>query len=89
VRRTVERLKLTEHRALAEERRKVWQRVTKHINDYRRALAQVRHSAAAREQVKTAARAIAELAKSSSELSAVAKWCVLLRNDHGLSRLVA
>lgn len=88
VRRTVDRLKLTEHQALAEERRKVWQRMTKHINNYKRALAEARHSAAARERAKNAAREIAELAKPSAELSAVAKWCVLMRNDPQLSRLV-
>lgn len=89
VRRTVERLKLTEHQALAEERRKVWQRVTKHISDYKRALGDARHSAAARERVKAAAREIAELTRPNAELSAVAKWCVLLRNDPQLVRLVA
>lgn len=89
VRRTVERLKLTDHKALAEERRKVWQRVTKHINDYKRALGEARYSAAARERAKTAAREIACLARPEMELSAVVKWCVLLRNDHSLSRLVS
>jgi hypothetical protein len=86
--RTVERLKLTEHQALAEERRKVWQRVTKHISTYNRALSESRHSAAARERAKVSAREIAELTKPSAELSAVAKWCVLLQNDQRLSRLI-
>jgi len=89
VRRTVQRLKLTEHQLLAEERRKVWQRVSKHINDYKQALSEVRHSAAARERVKSLAREISNLAKPNAELSAVAKWCVLLRNDPQLNRLVA
>lgn len=86
--RTIQRLKLTEHKALAEERRKIWQRVNKHINDYERALAESRHSAAARERVRAAAREISELAKPIAALSAVAKWCVLFRNDRQLSRLV-
>lgn len=89
VRRTVDRLKLTEHQALAEERRKVWQRVTKHISNYERALAEARYSASARESAKNEAREITELTKASSELSAVAKWCVLLRNDQRLYRLIA
>lgn len=88
VRRTVERLKLSEHQALAEERRKVWQRVTKLISDYRRALSESLHCAAARERAKNSAREISELAKPGAELSAVAKWCVLLQNDPQLSRLV-
>jgi hypothetical protein len=88
VRRTVDRLKLTEHRALAEERRKVWQRVTKHISDYKRALSESRHSPTARERAKNSAREISELTKPSAELSAVAKWCVLLQNDPKLLRLL-
>ncbi|MFI8556889.1 hypothetical protein [Pseudomonas putida] len=88
VRRTVERLKLTEHQALAEERRKIWQRVTKHINNYKRGLSEARHSAAAREKVKNAAREISILTKSTAELSAVAKWCIVLRNDPQLLRLL-
>ncbi|WP_197893064.1 hypothetical protein [Undibacterium sp. KW1] len=84
--RTVNRLKLTDHQALAEERRKVWQRMMTHINNYRRALDQTRHSAAARERVKNEAREIAELTKPSAELSSVAKWCVRL-NDPQLSKL--
>lgn len=89
VRRTVERLKLTEHQALSEERRKVWQRVTNHIHNYKRALAEARHSASARERAKNEAREIVELTKPSAELSAVAKWCIWLRNDPQLSRLIA
>lgn len=89
VRRTVERLKLTEHQALAEERRKVWQRVTMHIRNYKQALSELRHSATARERAKVSAREISELTKPGAELSAVAKWCVLLQNDPQLARLVS
>ncbi|QNH17840.1 hypothetical protein HEP74_02996 [Xanthomonas sp. SS] len=88
VRRTVERLKLTEHQALAEERRKVWQSTTKLINRYQKALSEARGSAAARERVKMTAREIACLTKPDAELSSVAKWCVWLRNDPHLVRLV-
>jgi len=89
VKRTVERLKLTEHQALAEERRKVWQNTTKLINKYLQALSDVRTSAAARERVKSTAREIVCLTKPEAELSSVAKWCIRLRNDPQLSRLVA
>lgn len=88
VRRTVDRLKLSEHQALAEERRKVWQNTTKLINRYLQALVEARTSAAARERVKAAARDIVCLTKPEAELSSVAKWCVRLRNDPQLSRLV-
>jgi hypothetical protein len=88
VMRTVERLKLTEHQALAEERRKVWQNTTKLINKYLQALSESRSSSAARERLKTAAREIVCLTRPDAELSAVAKWCVRLRNNSQLSRLV-
>lgn len=88
VKRTVERLKLTEHQALAEERRKVWQNTTKLINKYLQALSESRTSGAARERLKAAAREIVCLTKSDAELSAVAKLCVRLRNNSQLSRLV-
>lgn len=88
VMRTVERLKLTEHQTLAEERRKVWQHVTRHISEYQRALSEAKYSAAARERVKASAREIVKLTKADAELSSVAKWCVWLRNDSKLLRLV-
>lgn len=88
VKRTVERLKLTEHRALAEERRKVWQNVTKLINTYLQALSQSRTSSAARERVRATSREIYRLTKPDAELSAVAKCCIRFRNDPRLSRLV-
>lgn len=88
VRRTVDRLKLSEHQALAEERRKVWQNTTKLINKYLQALAEMRTCAAARERAKATARDIVVLTKPDAELSSVAKWCVRLRNDPQLSRLV-
>lgn len=88
VRRTIERLKLTEHQALAEERRKIWQRMNTHISNYKRELNLARHSVAARERAKNEAREIADLTKPSAELSAVAKWCVLLRNDPLLNKLL-
>lgn len=89
VRRTVERLKLSEHQALTEERRKVWQQVDNLIRRYKSALVEARYSAAARERAKGAARDIAELTKPNAQLSAVAKWCVMLRNDPQLWRLVS
>ena len=88
VMRTVRRLKLTEHKALAEERRKLWERVTSQINCYEKAISESRHSAAAREKAKAAAREISILTKPHSELSAVARWCVLLRHDPKLLRLL-
>lgn len=86
---TVKRLKLNEHVPLTEERRKVWQKVDLRIEKY--AIAKVRSGAnnpAARVTLGHALREIRELTRASSELSAVARWCVLLRNDPQLSRLI-
>lgn len=88
VKRTVERLKLTEHQALSEERRKVWQKTTNLINKYLKALSEARTSAAARERVRATARDIVCLIKPDAELSAVAKCCIRFRNDDQLSRLL-
>jgi hypothetical protein len=88
VRRTVERLKLTEHQLLAEERRKVWQNTTKLINKYLQALSESQNSAAARERVRSTAREIVCLTKPEAELSAVAKWCIRLRNEPKVLRLL-
>jgi hypothetical protein len=88
VKRSVERLKLTEHQALAEERRKVWQKTAKLLDKYQRALAKERTSAAAREEVKATAREITTLTKPETELSAVAKWCIRFSNKPELQRLI-
>lgn len=88
VKRTVERLKLTEHFPLDEERRKIWQTTTRLVNKYQQALADMRTSATARERVKSAAREIACMTKSDAELSSVAKWCIRLCNDQRLLRLL-
>ncbi|MBS0508158.1 MAG: hypothetical protein JSR53_12330 [Proteobacteria bacterium] len=87
--RTVERLKLVEHQALAEERRKIWQRMARLLDKYQQELAKTRTSAAARQAVKDTAREIATLTKPEAELSSVAKWCVRLSNKPELQRLIA
>ncbi|MEE4151461.1 hypothetical protein [Pseudomonas viridiflava] len=90
VRRTVERLKLTDHQALAEGRRKVWQMANHAIKCYYQAKLEANsvQAAVARERLRVSAMEIAKLTKATAELSAVARWCVLLRNDPQLNRLV-
>lgn len=87
---TIERLKLNEHAALAEERRKVWTKVSNLIGKYQQAIARCRAGGneVAKQKAKDAARQVHEMTRPSAELSAVAKWCVLFRNDPVLSRLV-
>lgn len=83
-RRTIERLKLTEHQALAEERRKVWQRANGLINAYQQARRNIESCAADRQRVKSSLSELRRMTREEAELSSVAKWCILLRNDQSL-----
>ena len=87
---TIERLKLNEHIPLPEERRKVWQRMAQEIDNYRRSMSRcsVGGNPAARAMASQHARNIRSMMQESEELSAVAKWCVLFRNDETLTKLV-
>lgn len=87
---TVLRLKLNEHEALAEARRKVWAKVTTLINQYQAAKSRcvAGGNAVAKEKAKTALKQVRELTRPTAELSSVAKWCVLLRQDPQLSHAV-
>ncbi len=87
---TVMRLKLNEHVPLAEARRKVWQKVDGLINDYLKAKSRMgtTPNPAAREKVKAICAQIREMTKPTAELSAVAKWCLLLRNEPQLRGLI-
>ncbi|HEX5337230.1 MAG TPA: hypothetical protein VFW53_02225 [Gallionella sp.] len=88
---TVKRLKLNEHVPLAEARRKVWQQVDKLIADFTIAKARcgTGNNPAAKEKLRQVRAQVREMTHPAAELSAVAKWCVLFRNDPGLSKLVA
>jgi hypothetical protein len=89
--RTVQRLKLTEHQALAEERRKVWQRMKRTIDLYLDAKAKATgpHAAAERQKMYERAREIHEMTSRTALLSAVARWHVILRDDKHLLNLIA
>ncbi|WP_371322453.1 hypothetical protein VX159_08450 [Dechloromonas sp. ZY10] len=87
---TVKRLKLNEHVPLAEARRKVWQKVGDLIDDYTNAKARCRagnNPAAKAKLIEVCAR-VREMTNPAAELSAVARWCLLMRNDPQLSRLM-
>ncbi|HGE5983844.1 TPA: hypothetical protein ACGGR3_001173 [Vibrio cholerae] len=87
---TVKRLKLNEYAPLAEERRKVWQKVDKLIEDFQEAKARCAsgNNPAAKEKLKSVRAGIREMTNPTAELSSVARWCLLFRNDPQLSRLV-
>lgn len=88
---TVKRLKLNEHVALAEARRKVWHQVDKLIDDF--AIAKARcgggNNPVAKEKLRQVRARVREMTSPIAELSAVARWCLLFRNDPEISRLTA
>jgi uncharacterized protein (TIGR02646 family) len=88
---TVKRLKLNEHAPLAEERRKVWQKVNGLIEDFYAAKAKCSHgnNPAAKAKLLEVRSRVREMTKRSAELSAVARWCIQVRNEPQLLRLVA
>ena len=88
---TVNRLKLNEHEALTEARRKVWTKASCLIEQYQKAKSQCCNGGnpAAKEKAKSCLLQVKEMTRPDAELSSVAKWCVLFRNDPKLARLVA
>lgn len=88
---TVQRLKLNEHVPLAEERRKVWQKVDVLIEDFFAAKAKcsMGNNPAAKAKLLEVRSRVREMTQRSAELSAVARWCIQVRNEPQLSRLVA
>lgn len=88
---TIGRLKLNEHATLAEERRKIWTKVSSLIARYQQAMAgcQTGGNEVLKEKARNAAKQVYEMTRRTAELSAVARWCVYFRNDPHLTRLVA
>jgi uncharacterized protein (TIGR02646 family) len=87
---TVKRLKLNEHVPLAEARRSVWQKVDALIQDFQTAKAKCAHgnNPAAKARLIEVRAKVREMTQRSAELSAVARWCIQMRNEPQLSRLV-
>lgn len=68
----------------------MWQQVDKLIEDFSTAKARCgsgNNPAAKAKLIQVRAR-VREMTNPAAELSAVARWCLLLRNDPQLSRLV-
>jgi len=88
---TIRRLKLNEHEALSEERRKVWNKVNRAIEQYKKAKSRCSDGGnpAAKRQLHDIVVNIKAWTQRDAELSAVAKWCVLFRNDSQLAKLVS
>lgn len=88
---TVKRLKLNEHEALTEARRKVWVKVTGLIEQYQLAKSrcQAGGNPAAVQKVREVAKQVRGLTLPTAELSSVARHCLMFRNDVQLCRLIA
>lgn len=88
---TVKRLKLNEHAPLAEARRKVWQMVDLLIADFQKARARcgAGNNPAAKAKLADVRARVREMTNPTPELSAVARWCIAVRNDARLNRLIA
>ncbi|OHZ04964.1 MULTISPECIES: hypothetical protein [Salinicola] len=88
---TVKRLKLNEHVILAEERRKIWQKVDALIEDFYAAKAKCSrgNNPAAKAKLLEVRSQVREMTDRSAELSAVAKCCIQMRNQPQLTRLIA
>jgi hypothetical protein len=91
VKASIERLKLNDHDALPQERRRVWQTVTEAIEGYFDAKSKYRPgiNPVPAEKMAEKLRQIKALTKENAELSTVALWCVRFRNDPKLLRLVS
>jgi hypothetical protein len=83
-------LKLNEHPALTEERRKIWAKMNRAIGRYNWAKFRCKFGGnpAAKQELRHCAQLIQFMTQRNEELSTVARWCVLLRNDPQLARLV-
>ncbi|MDD2389669.1 MAG: hypothetical protein PHP23_08060 [Desulfobacterales bacterium] len=88
---TIKRLKLNEHEPLTEERKNIWQTVSREIEQYLTAKLRCSggNNPAAKEKVRYHLKTIRAMTRSRAELSAVAKWCLIFRNDPQLLRLIA
>ncbi len=88
---TIERLKLNAHEALTEERMKVWKKITFEIESYFKAKSRCVYgiNPAAKQKLRDHVSNIRAMTCKDAELSSVAKWCVLFRNDPKLTSLLA
>jgi hypothetical protein len=91
VKETVKRSKLNEHEPLIEECRKVWQRASFEYDQYKAAKARcvAGTNLAARQKAVDHLQNILNMTRKQAELSFVAVWCVLFKNDPKPARLVA
>ena len=88
---SVKRLKLIEHEALTEARKRVWQKVSLEVEGYLTATAKSAdgNNPAAKAKLSGHIRTLREMLRPDAPLSSVAHWCISFRNDPHLLKLVA
>lgn len=88
---TIKRLKLNEHEVLPVERQKKWQSMSREIDMYQRYKSRCGKGTnpGAKQKASEHARNIRKMSRESEELSSIARWCVLFRNDLQLIRLIS
>jgi|ERR1039458_1996629 hypothetical protein len=87
---SIRRLKLNDHDALPQARRRVWQEMSRAIDSFLQAKSSYRPgiNPAPKATMEQAATRIRQMTRPDAELSSVARWCVRFRNDPGLLLLV-
>lgn len=88
---TIDRLKLNQHAFLTDARRKIWADMTKEINLYLYFLERSSKGTnpGAKRDAAVHAANIYKMTREDAELSSVARWCLLFKNEPHLLRLVA
>jgi uncharacterized protein (TIGR02646 family) len=88
---TIKCLKLNEHEPLTEARRRIWQTVSREIEQYLTAKKRSTRSVnpVATQNVRDHLCKIRSMTRESEELASVAKWCVSFRNNPQLSQIAA
>lgn len=87
---SIERLKLNDHDALPEARRKVWLAVNRLIDSFLSAKTKYKPGSNnnPKETIEAALREIKRKVREDAELSSVAVWCLLFRNEPRLLKLI-
>ena len=87
---SITRYKLNEHDILPAERRKVWRAVTDAVEIYQKYKTRTGSGAniGAEQRLREQVRNIHKRLREDAELSSVAKWCILTKNDPQLIRLI-
>lgn len=88
---SINRYKLNAHDILPAERRKVWREITNAVKLYKKFKSRIGSGAnvGAEHRLREQVRKIRNRLREDAELSSVAKWCLLTKNDPQLNNLIS